>query len=623
MSIHILPELVAAQIAAGEVVERPASVVKELVENAIDAAADDIRIEIADGGRAMIRVNENGHGIPSAEVETAFVRHSTSKITTIDDLDHLNTLGFRGEALHSIAAVSRLTLTTRHSTEEAGTQVQVVGGTFTEQRRIGVPVGTVITVEELFFNTPARLKFLKTVTTERRHITALVTNYTLAYPAIKFTLLHDGREVLRTYGTGSLFDVLAKALGADTQRHMIEVTPQPPKRPDLPPIQVHGYTSSPDQSRSNRSHITLFVNGRAIKDTSLAYAVSQAYHTLLPKGRYPIAVLMIDMPPEEVDVNVHPTKAEVRFRSSDAVFSAVQRAVRSAVVEQSPPPAVQHMPQQNVGTTSPAPGWQQRRESLLPSSREEAISPPRSANQQQLGLELERPGDFGQQVPPHAVPTATAPPSFTVDEFSAIPDGPQRPTRPRTLPMLRVLGQVGAAYIVAEGPVGMYLVDQHAAHERILFEEFMGQQVRHETLSQKTLTDATLEVSLPTIALVEENMESLNKIGFELEPFGGQTLRVRAVPALLAGGDPAEAVRIVIEDLENEAVPGQAALEEQIILRVCKAAAVKAGQVLSLTEMQSLIQQLERCESPHTCPHGRPTLIHISGDQLAREFGRT
>ncbi|MFC1959678.1 DNA mismatch repair endonuclease MutL [Chloroflexota bacterium] len=620
MTIQILPEIVAAQIAAGEVVERPASVVKELVENSIDAAASDIRIEIAEGGRALIRVNDNGHGINSAEVETAFVRHATSKLTTIEDLNTINTLGFRGEALHSIAAVSRLTLTTRHSQEKSGSQVQIVGGKFTDQRKIGVPPGTIITVEELFFNTPARLKFLKNVTTERRHITTMVTNYALAYPNIKFTLYHDKREVLRTYGTGNLFDVLAKALGADTQRHMIEVTPQPPKRPDLPPIQVHGYVSTPDQSRSNRSHITLFVNGRAIKDTSLAYAVTQAYHTLLPKGRYPIAVLMIDLPPEEVDVNVHPTKAEVRFRSADAIFSAVQRAVRSAVVAQAPPPAIQYSAQQNTGHNSPAPGWQQRRESLLPPVREAAARPAHPVSQQQkLNLELERPGDFGQQLPP-AAPTAPLAPA---DDFESIPDGPQPPARPRTLPMLRVLGQVGAAYIVAEGPIGMYLVDQHAAHERILFEEFMAQQVQQKTLSQKILIDATLEVSLATIALIEENMTVLTKIGFELEPFGGQTLRIRAVPAILAGGDPAEAMHIIVEDLENNAQPGQATLEEQIILRVCKAAAVKAGQVLSLTEMQSLIQQLERCESPHTCPHGRPTLIYISGDQLAREFGRT
>jgi DNA mismatch repair protein MutL len=361
MTIHVLSEIVAAQIAAGEVVERPASVVKELVENALDAGAQDIRVEIEGGGRQLIRISDDGHGIASEQVATAFQRHATSKITAIADLDTLATLGFRGEALHSIASVSRVTVTTRHRDETAGTRLRIEGGETLEQRPIGAPPGTVIAIADLFYNTPARLKFLKSETTERRHITTMVTNYAMAYPGVSFTLIHDGRETFRTYGTGELGDVLQKALGADIFRHMLPVTPQPPKRPDLPPIEVHGFTSSPDQSRANRSHITLFVNGRAIKDTSLAYAVTQAYHTLMPKGRYPIAVLMIDMPPAEVDVNVHPTKAEVRFRSPDIIFSAVQRAVRSAVIGQSPAPTIRSLnPEQ-----TPAPGWQSRRESLL------------------------------------------------------------------------------------------------------------------------------------------------------------------------------------------------------------------------------------------------------------------
>ncbi len=614
MTIHILPEIVAAQIAAGEVVERPASVVKELVENAIDASADHIRIEVEEGGQRLIRVSDNGQGIPSADVATAFLRHATSKIQTLADLDHLHTLGFRGEALHSIASVSRLTLITRHRDEQAGTRMVIAGGKTQDQRPVGAPAGTVVTVEDLFFNTPARLKFLKSATTERRQITTLVTNFALAYPAIQFSLSHDGREVFRTYGGGKLADVLPLVLGAEVFRHMLEVAPLPVSRPDLPEIQVSGFVSAPDHHHANRTQITLFVNGRLIRDAALAYAVTQAYHTLLPQGRYPIAVLMITLPPDEVDVNVHPTKAEVRFRSPDAVFAAVQRAVRSTVINQAPPPEVR--PHSDVQWRSTA--WSARRDlAAVQADSGESI------RQSPLGLEIDSPGSHGQHMT-SAQPDVSGGTSDDEEAFLAgIPEGIGRPSQPRTLPMLRVLGQVGAAYIVAEGPAGLYLIDQHAAHERILYEQFLAEAVARRSIAQQTLDSVTVELPLRDIALIEENLEQLASLGFELEPFGATTLRVRAIPAMLARTDPAQAVQLVLADLEAGAPPGQRKLEEIIALRVCKAAAVKAGQVLSFTEMQAIIRQLERSQSPHTCPHGRPTMIHISAEQLARQFGRT
>lgn len=621
MGIKVLPEIVAAQIAAGEVVERPASVVKELLENALDAGATDIQIEIEDGGKQLIRVSDNGHGIASDEVELAFMRHATSKIETIDDLSHIRTLGFRGEALHSIASVSRLTLTTRAHNEPTGTRIVIHGGQVVEKRAIGAPSGTVVSVEDLFFNTPARLKFLKSSTTERRHITAMATNYAMAYPHVRLALRHDSKELLRTFGSGSLADVLAEVLGADTMRNMLEVAPQPPSRPDLPPIEVRGFTSTPDENRANRAHITLFVNGRAIQDHSLSYAVTQAYHTLLPKGRYPVSILMITLPPEEVDVNVHPTKAEVRFRSPDAVFSAVQRAVRATVVHHSPAPTVQTEHFTNTGDPDhgqPAPGWQERRNILTRRQQDDQLK---------LGLDLESPGDYarsshGEDQYTHQYPQGNMR-TPAANDPTAIPDGPGRPDTPRTLPLLRVVGQVGAAYIVAEGPAGLYLVDQHAAHERILFEQYMAQAAGQAVTSQQTLTPVTVELAPEAAALIEENLDALAQLGFELEMFGTRTFRVRAVPTILVSADPAEAVKAILEDLEMGRRPGQRTLEEQIALHVCKRVAVKAGQVLSLSEMQALIRQLERCQSPHTCPHGRPTLIHISAEQLAREFGRT
>jgi DNA mismatch repair protein MutL len=612
MPIHVLSELVAAQIAAGEVVERPASVVKELIENALDAGAQSISVEIEKGGKRLIRVSDDGSGIPAAEAALAFARHSTSKLEAVSDLDHIRTLGFRGEALASIAAVSRTTLITRYHRENTGMEVQVEGGEVRYERPAGAPVGTVVTVENLFFNTPARLKFLKAESTERRHITQLITRYAMAYSDVRFRLVQERVEQFHSTGSGDLADVLVEAFGLDTFKEMLEVSPQPPSRPDLPPIEVYGFTSAPNVNRSNRGHIVLFVNGRTIVDQSLTYAVVQAYHTLLPSGRYPVAALMITLPPEEVDVNVHPTKAEVRFRVPDAVFSAVQRAVRRAVVDQAPVPG--------MGPEADSePGWGAHRDDVR---TDHDYIPPRErySGEQQLRMELETPdpGRYRQQQQTDLNRFAEPVRPAQVE----IPAGPGRPLRPRTLPILRVVGQVGATYIVAEGPAGMYLIDQHAAHERILYEQFMAQQAAQEPVAQHTLPVTTLELNPAAAALVEEQIETLAGLGFDLERFGTNTFRIRSIPALLADENPEGVIRAIVEDLESGLAPGEATLEEKLIRRVCKAAAVKAGQTLSYEEMQGLIQQLERCESPRTCPHGRPTMLHLSGDDLARQFGR-
>lgn len=599
MSILVLPESVAAQIAAGEVVERPASVVKELLENALDAGASAITVEVEGGGRTLIRVSDDGQGIPPDEVERAFARHATSKLRTVEDLDRITTLGFRGEALASIAAVSRTTLVTRTYDSVAGALVQVEGGQARAVRAAGAPAGTVVTVENLFYNTPARLKFLKSESTERRHITQLVTNYAMAYPSVRFRLIMEGREQFHSPGSGDMADVLVEVLGLEAFKEMLEVSPQPPTRPDLPPVEVYGFTSTPGLNRANRSHIILFVNGRAISDQSLTYAVVQAYHTLLPGGRYPLAVLMLTMPPDEVDVNVHPTKAEVRFRAPDAVFAAVQRAVRRAVVDQAPVPPVGGDPYRDVEA-----GW-----------RPAPLARPLVPGEEQLHMALNMldPGRYAKQ---RAEDTPTPP-------AAAIPEGPGRPARPRTLPILRVIGQVGAMYIVAEGPAGLYLIDQHAAHERILYEQFSAQRAAMEPVAQRTLDAATVELPPTAARRIEEALDVLAGLGFDIEPFGANTFRVRAIPVLLADRNPEDVLALMVQDLEGDRGPGEVSLEEKLVRRVCKTAAVKAGQTLSYDEMQGLIRQLERCESPRTCPHGRPTMLHISGEELAKQFGRT
>ncbi|MCL4247626.1 MAG: DNA mismatch repair endonuclease MutL [Anaerolineae bacterium] len=593
MRIAVLPEEVVAQIAAGEVVERPASVVKELLENAIDAGARQIRVAINGDGRTRIVVADDGSGIHTEEVETAFMRHATSKLRALDDLNRLQTLGFRGEALASIAAVSRVTLVTRHIDEQAGTRMLVEGGHLRERKSIGAPAGTVLTIENLFFNTPARLKFLKSENTEKRQITAVISRYSMAYPDVRAVLEQDGREIFRTHGSGFLGDVITSALGLEHGKQMVAVDNGEGER-----IRVYGYTSAPSLNRADRSRITLFVNGRWIVDNSLTYAVIQAYHTLLMTGRYPVAVLMIQVPPEDVDVNVHPTKAEVRFRDGDAVFAAIQKAVRRAVIEQAQTPGI--FAGRFNASDSGARSWGDRYE----------------AAQLDLSFDLIEPGQHARK---QHVETA----SPDENDPTAIPYGPGAPLKPRTLPLLRVIGQVAASYIVAEGPAGLYLVDQHAAHERILYEQFMDEHARQGMIAQFALAAQTLHVSPDEARLLEDNLESLQAFGFEIEPFGPNAFVVRSVPAMLADRDPATVIGGILEDLYQGNKPGQARIEDKIVIRVCKQAAVKAGQILSLEQMQGLIRQLERCDSPLTCPHGRPTMIHMSSDQLEREFGRT
>ncbi|MBA3872357.1 MAG: DNA mismatch repair endonuclease MutL [Anaerolineae bacterium] len=597
MPILILPELVVAQIAAGEVVERPASVVKELMENALDAGAQHIRIEITGGGRQRIRISDDGSGIVPEEVELAFQRHATSKLTTADDLAFIETLGFRGEALASIASVSQLTIITRHASSSSGILMQLAGSEIIRRQSVGAPVGTVITVENLFYNTPARLKFLKKENTEKRQIALYITRYAMAYPHVRFTLEQDGREVFRSNGSGQLADVIVAALGLDSFKNMVEVASRESDSAMRPEITVTGYSSVPSLHRADRNHITLFVNGRWIQDTRLSYAITQAYHTFLMTGRYPVAVILVKLPPAEVDVNVHPTKAEIRFRDPEGIFSAVQRAVRRAVVDLAQTPAMRG------GRFG---GISSNHDNLA----EWENSP---TGQRQLGMNLDLYSAGGYTRTPLA-PQSDAP--------EAIPEGPGAPQKPRTLPILRVIGQIGATYIVAEGPSGLYLVDQHAAHERILYEQFMDEHARHEQVAQLSLEAQTLSLDSSEARLIEENLETLREVGFDLEPFGPNTFIIRSVPALLADQSPTEVLGGIIADLEAGTSPGQASIEDKIVTRVCKHGAIKAGQILSTDEMQSIIRQLERCRSPHTCPHGRPTMLHMTSEQLARKFGR-
>lgn len=586
MPIRLLSAEVASQIAAGEVVERPASVVKELMENSLDAQAYSISITIQEAGKRLIEVVDDGSGIPSQELELAVARHATSKLVRSDELFSISTLGFRGEALASIGSVSRMTITSRVQGEQEGARLHVEGGIASALVKVGMPVGTTVRVEDLFYNVPARLKFLKSDTTERRAIDVLVTRYALAYPDRRFRLVDGKNVVLQTSGDGDRRAILAALYGVDVARQMLEVDVEEEGR------RLSGFISPTSLTRSNRKEITFFINGRWVQDAALNKALLQAYHTLLMVGRFPLTVLFLEIPSEEVDVNVHPAKAEVRFRSQDRVVSFVQRAVRRTLLAYSPVPnAVPSL----WGSTRTLPEENSRRAGL-----DWAI-----AHDEPPFLSGEAGGETAEQSP------------------SVLSESPRETFPSQTpIPLLRLVGQIGATYLVAEGPDGLYLVDQHAAHERVLFEKLMAQSATQSIPSQALLNPVAVTFPPPAARLLSTQLPALKHFGFHVEEFGPNTFQVRAMPALFADGDPAAALRALVEDFEEDESPLQNEIEARLAARVCKRLAVKAGQALSNQEQRALLIDLEACESPRTCPHGRPTMIHISVDMIERQFGR-
>lgn len=623
MPIQVLAPEVASRIAAGEVVERPASAVKELVENSLDAGADEIRVEVREGGRRLVRVVDNGYGIPAGEAALAFERHATSKLRSADDLEHIATLGFRGEALASIASVAQVMLLTRHGDEAVGSQLRVEGGHLVSQEAKGAPPGTVVTVENLFYNVPARLKFLRQPATESSHIVDVVQRFAMAFPERRFSLVSDGRLVFQSTGSGRLHDVLVKVWGLDVGRQLVAVGDINGDVQATP--RVTGYAGLPTLSRSNRNHILFFLNRRAIQDRSLAYAVTEAYRNRLMVGRYPVSVLMIELDPELVDVNVHPAKAEVRFREERVLFRAVQKAVHATLAEHAPVPEVR-----SEGLSWAAPGWAERREALLAAGQswQPSLALPREqpagTNQPWPAAGASVPGPAWRQEPDispaEAAPDPAPPVADSADSGADLPGPDPQPVR--AFPILRVVGQMGATYIVAEGPEGMYLVDQHAAHERILFEQMLGQQAAGEVARQALLEPLAFEVGSSHAGLLAEYSDALAAAGFSLEPFGGDAWLVRAVPAVYSRIDPRRALEETLEGIADGRDLVGESKEAALVAVICKRAAIKGGQVLSLEEMRQLVRQLEACREPSSCPHGRPTMLVLSRMQLEKEFGR-
>lgn len=563
--------------------------VKELTENALDAGATNISISIMDAGRTLVEVADDGTGIPADELALAASRHATSKLVQSGDLFHIRTLGFRGEALASIGSVSHMTITSRVESAKEGARLKVEGGVSGKVEKVGAPKGTVARVENLFYNVPARLKFLKTDVTERRAIDSLVTRYALAYPTVRFRVMDGKQTTLQTAGDGDRRAILAALYGVDVAKQMLEVMAGEEG------MTLTGFISPVSLTRSNRKEITFFINGRWVQEVSLNSALLQAYHTLLMVGRYPLTALFLDMAPEEVDVNVHPTKAEVRFRAQDKVFSFVQRSVRKALLAYTPVPAV-----------SPQLWGSRSRTDELP-RREVGID-------WSIGHDEELKVESGVLTSMESASDGSPVSSLrSPNSQSAFSTG---------VPLLRLIGQIGATYLVAEGPDGLYLVDQHAAHERVLFEKLMAQHENRSIPAQSLLTPEIVTLPPQSSKALVEQLVFLNHFGFEVEEFGTNTFQVRAMPVLFAGGSPASALKALVEDFEEDESPLAAEVEARLAARVCKRLAVKAGQALTSEEQRSLLNDLEACQSPRTCPHGRPTMIHLSVDMLERQFGR-
>ena len=579
MPIRILAPHEAAKIAAGEVIERPASVVKELIENSLDAGAREIAVEIREGGLALIRVADDGCGIEPGELRVAFERHATSKVAGEDDLWRVATLGFRGEALPSIAAAGEVELLSRVAGNDVGARIRLREGAAVEEGSGATAPGTVFTVRRLFSAQPARLKFLRAPGSEATQVSSAVLHYALAYPEVRFTLAVDARVTLQTTGSGDLLEAIAAAYGADVASAGIRVDAPPQNEGEAG---VRGVVIEPRLHRASRNYIGVYVNRRWVKNRALTFAVEEAYQGMLPVGRHPIAVLDITVPTDEVDVNVHPTKAEVRLRREREVFGVVQRAVRRALSQHAVVPLT------SGGLWGAHPQPTQPSPDVVP-------------------LFLRTP-PVQSRLPeaPRAHPDDAAPPE-------------PAPMSER-LPLLRPVGQVGNTYVIAEGPEGMYLLDQHAAHERVLYERCLAAVRAGRPEVQGLLDPLAIELAPVHRSMIEEHRDAFERLGFDIEHFGESAYVVRTVPAALAGGDVAARIVELLDRMQRDDGPED--WSHRVAASLACHAAVRAGMTMSDAEQRELLRLLEDCDSPRTCPHGRPTMLHLTSDAIAREFRR-
>ncbi|MGC4191961.1 MAG: DNA mismatch repair endonuclease MutL, partial [Thermomicrobiales bacterium] len=562
MPVRLLSSETIGKIAAGEVVERPVSVVKELIENAIDAGATEIAVELSEGGSRLIRVSDNGEGMDAESLALAVQRHATSKLVSFDDLDTLHTLGFRGEALPSIGAVSRLEISTARPGANAGSRILLDFGSVQPVRPIAARGGTTVVVEDLFANVPARRKFLRQPGTESTYISRMIGAYACERSDIRWSLVSDGRRVLSTDGQGDDIAAAIGVYGTELAGEALLLEPLDHEAA-VDGVEVSGWVSSSRVTRSHRQSMFFFVNGRMVQHRALHYALEEAYHSLIMVGRHPLTMVRIAVDPSEVDVNVHPTKAEVKFADERAVARAVSRATHQALLQQTQ----DILPEVRF---SDGPGFQ-RPTPLNQVAFPDIPTTPRTRDP------LPLPETHRSQLPP--------------DEATTV-----APAHPSGVPMMRVLGQVGGTYIIAEGPDGMFMIDQHAAHERIMYERIQDQMAARAVDRQPMLDPLVVELSPEELTAFERSAEELNQIGFEIDRFGEQSVAIRAIPAIVQRVDIAERIHDILQELADGGA-GTSWLDSVAISAACHTS-IRAGQALSLPEMRELVAQLERTRQP-------------------------
>ncbi|MCL6567200.1 MAG: DNA mismatch repair endonuclease MutL [Acidobacteriia bacterium] len=630
--IRILPETVANRIAAGEVVERPASVVKELVENALDADARTVRVETEAGGKRLIRVTDDGCGMSRDDALLAFERHATSKLRTAEDLLAIATLGFRGEALPSIAAVSRLVLETRTAEDAEGTRVEFAGGKLLGVKPAGTPVGTCVTVQDLFYCVPARKKFLKSDTTELGHIASLVTHYALANPDKHFELSTPTQQILHAAPVTTLAERVYQVLGRTALDELLEIPeatapvraaisePEPDPGEEAATLTLRGFVSRPQVQRPNRNGIYVFVNRRLVRDRLLLHAIGEAYRNVLPAGAFPVVLLFLELPPREVDVNVHPSKIEVRFRHSQFVHDFARDAIRHALVQVKPMASfavAARAAQAAVSASAPAPA----------AGGSEATAAGLAAPETFLLTTTPVPAATGRiSFPPEtafAFPATVEPFAERFEQVAAAQQA-RAAVRAEQIADLRPLGQVAASFIVAVNGEGLWIVDQHVAHERVLFEEHLHARRAGTVAGQRLLVPLVVELTPRQQVVFQQIAEELRANGFEVEPMGPRSVAIQAAPSGVAGSDAEKLLTEILDGVEREQQAiSLETLQAKIAASTACHAAIKANTPLDRAKMEWLLDALARTELPMSCPHGRPVLLRYSLREIEKAFQRS
>lgn len=609
MKIRQLPEHLANKIAAGEVVERPASVVKELLENSIDANSSMIKIELQEAGLSQIKVTDDGDGMSNDDCKRAFLRHATSKIAYDADLFHIKSLGFRGEALASIASVSKLTIKSSLGTE-AGINLYLEGGKLVDEERSDARKGTEITVNNLFYNTPARLKYLKTIHTELSHITDLIYRYALAHPTVRFQVVHNGKSIFNSPGSGRQLQVISQIYGMQVARNMIAI------QEDTIDFSVKGFIAKPEVTRSNRNYITIIVNGRYIKSTALSHAIIRAYDTLLPIHRYPVVVLSIELDPILVDVNVHPTKLEIRFSKEKELIHLLENMIRAAFKEKTLIPTIEH---------------KQKREKINEKTEQNSFSLHPVFNQTVADQQTEMVSSSVQNNSPSVSNSELREEEFNdepimqttnvVEDVMETNTSKNEQTNDR-IPAMYPIGQLQGTYILAQNESGFYMIDQHAAQERIKYEFYKEKLSYPNKEIQQLLFPLSFEFTTNEISFIENHHDELNQVGLFLEPFGENTYAVRSYPNWFPQGAEEEVIRDLVDQVIHEGKTNIGKLREEIAIMMSCKKSIKANHYLTSQDMNRLLEDLRNTKDPFTCPHGRPVIIHFTFYEIEKMFKR-